>query len=294
MDAFRRQTLFADTGAPVRTDMARTVPGMAHFAGSGPEGASCGGCLHWRGSCLQFARMMPAAGGIAVAAETPACRYFEPTLEIAARRDFTLAIDDAHYRAELASGRFVTDLRALADTGYRAGAIVADPPWPFAVRSERGKQRSAERHYATMTIEAIAELGPLVRGVAARDCVLFLWVTQPTLFETRQVIESWGFQYRTIAFTWAKTTLAGKAASGLGYWSRAGSEVCLLAARGRPKRIAKNVPQLLLAPRRAHSEKPIEIHHRIQRLVAGPFLELFARETVLGWTAWGTLEGVPA
>ena len=73
----------------------------------------------------------------------------------------------------------------------------------------------------------------------------------------------------------------------LGYWTRSNSEVCLLATRGNPKRIGTNVRQAIIAPRREHSRKPDGIHGRIERLVAGPYLELFARQQRPGWDVWG-------
>jgi N6-adenosine-specific RNA methylase IME4 len=284
-----------DAGSIARADLARTQPGQAHFGGGGPAGTTCGNCNHWRGSCLQFARMMSGAPEIQVPASTLSCKYFAPSLEGQGRRRlFSLAVDDDFITAPIKNNALVRDLTALAESNYRAGAILADAPWPFRVRSELGKHRSAERHYPTMSLDEIAALGPLIRAVAAADCALFFWVTQPQLLAAGDIIASWGFEYRTIAFTWAKVTSTGAAATGLGFWTRSGSEVCLLGVRGRPRRLAKNVRQLVLAPRTAHSAKPRQIHDSIVRLVGGPYLELFARERVLGWQTLGTLEGVPA
>ena len=74
---------------------------------------------------------------------------------------------------------------------------------------------------------------------------------------------------------------------GLGYWTRANTEPCLLATRGNPKRINADVRQAIIEPRREHSRKPPGVHARIERLVAGPYLELFARARQTGWDAWG-------
>lgn len=73
----------------------------------------------------------------------------------------------------------------------------------------------------------------------------------------------------------------------MGYWTRANTEPCLLATRGRPKRLNADVRQGIIAPRREHSRKPDDIHARIERLVPGPYLELFARTQRPGWTVWG-------
>ena len=74
---------------------------------------------------------------------------------------------------------------------------------------------------------------------------------------------------------------------GLGYWTRANSEVCLLATRGSPKRLNADVRQGHHCPRREHSRKPEGVHERIERLVVGPYLELFARQRRPGWDCWG-------
>jgi N6-adenosine-specific RNA methylase IME4 len=124
--------------------------------------------------------------------------------------------------------------------------------------------------------------------LVAPDCVLFLWAIDPMLPEALEVIKAWGFVYKTTAFTWIKPckTKAGFRI-GCGYWTRANPESCLLATRGHPKRLHRDVPQLVVAPIREHSRKPAEIHARIERLVGGPYLELFARERVPGWDAFG-------
>ena len=171
------------------------------------------------------------------------------------------------------------------------GAILADPPWPFATRSEKGKGRSPDQHYPTMTIPELKRMP--VGDLAARDAVLFMWVTWPTMPRALELIEAWGFRYKTCAFAWMKADPHRLFAdeftpvAGLGYWTRSNSEVCLLATRGRPKRRKMDVRQGIISPRREHSRKPDEIYGRIERLVDGPYIELFARQRVKGWDAWG-------
>ncbi len=163
------------------------------------------------------------------------------------------------------------------------GAILIDPPWRFETYSGKGKGRSAERHYECMSYESILALDI----PAAKDCVLFLWVTDPYLEKAIEVIRAWGFKYKTVAFTWIKTNKGGEPWTGMGYWTRANPEQCLLATRGHPSRVSKNVGQLIIAPRREHSRKPDEIYERIERLVVGPYMELFARQRRDGWDAMG-------
>ena len=196
-------------------------------------------------------------------------------------------------------------------SGY--GCIYADPPWQFSLRSEKGMGRSpdgivarpfgersnyAERHYKTMPLEEIMALP--IGALAAKDAVLFLWAVDPMLPQAIMVGERWGFTYKTVGFVWAKqrrtTSKRGRDQDdqwhkefpmGTGYWTRANPELCLLFTRGAPKRLSAAIRKLVVAPRREHSRKPDEVRDSIQRLVAGPYLELFARTAAAGWDAWG-------
>jgi N6-adenosine-specific RNA methylase IME4 len=183
----------------------------------------------------------------------------------------------------------------LADIGKGYGAILADPPWHFEVWSldQTSKARHPSTHYDTMTAGDIAALP--VGDLAADDCVLFLWITWPMLEQALHTVGAWGFTYKTCAFAWMKADVSTINMFGgpvdadmkLGYWTRANSEVCLLATRGNPKRIDAGVRQGIIEPARQHSRKPDCVHARIERLVPGPYLELFARQRRPGWTAWG-------
>jgi N6-adenosine-specific RNA methylase IME4 len=167
------------------------------------------------------------------------------------------------------------------------GAILADPPWPFETYSELGKGGgSVDNHYPTMTHAEIEALP--VEALAADDCALFLWATMPQLPEALQVIAAWGFTYKTASFVWVKLTRDDeRPAIGMGYWTRSNAEVCLLATRGNPHRLNADVHQIVQAPRMEHSRKPEEVAARIERLVCGPYIELFARTQRQGWDVWG-------
>jgi N6-adenosine-specific RNA methylase IME4 len=168
----------------------------------------------------------------------------------------------------------------------RYGAILADPTWNFRTWSARGRGRSPERHYrSTLTHDEIKQLP--INDLAAPDCVLFLWATWPCLITALETITAWGFVYKTLAFIYVKQTKGARLFSGCGYWTRSNSEPCLLATRGKPKRLHADVPQAILEPRREHSRKPDCVRQRIERLVAGPYLELFARSQRRRWDAWG-------
>lgn len=172
----------------------------------------------------------------------------------------------------------------LFSYGKRYSIIYADPPWLFRTRGPNTNRRPP---YACMPTEEIASLP--VRNIAAEDCVLFLWATYPCLPEAFKVIAAWGFAYKTVAFTWVKTNPSGQGFHfGLGYWTRANPEICLLATRGRPIRQSRSVPNLVVSRRREHSRKPDAVRQRIVDLCGNlPRLELFARELVTGWDAWG-------
>ncbi len=165
--------------------------------------------------------------------------------------------------------------------------ILADPPWAFRAWSNKGMGRSAEQHYPTMGVEDIKALS--VADLAAEDCVLFLWATFPMLKEAFAVIDAWGFTYKTVAFTWVKENRKSPGLFwGLGYWTRANAEVCLLATRGSPKRQSAAVHQVILSPIERHSKKPDAVRERIVALMGDvPRVELFARQETPGWDVWG-------
>jgi N6-adenosine-specific RNA methylase IME4 len=103
-----------------------------------------------------------------------------------------------------------------------------------------------------------------------------------------EVGAAWGFRYVTKAFTWAKTNRTKPGFSiGLGYWTRGGTESCLLFTRGSPRRQSASMRELIVAHRREHSRKPDEARERIEAMLPGPYVELFCREPRPGWDAWG-------
>lgn len=190
------------------------------------------------------------------------------------------------YDTVVEDGCTVEDLQALVDAGKKFGVILADPPWTFKVYSGKGKDRSADRHYNTMSLEDIMDL-PIAQ-LAAPDCALFLWGVCPEVPGALAVMKAWGFEYKTKAFTWIKTTQNKTDLHwGMGYWTRANSEDVWLATKGSPKRKAADVHQVIMSPVGEHSRKPEEVQARIERLVDGPYLELFARRPMDRWTVWG-------
>ena len=163
--------------------------------------------------------------------------------------------------------------------------ILADPPMRFETWSERGKGRSAERYYPTLSDDELAALP--VKRLAKPDALLFLWSSGPMLERSLAIMAAWGFAYSTVAFVWHKMR------TGLGYWTRAECEFLLLGRCGvSVTRKAKDVRQFAGHPAGSHSEKPEQIQDAIERLVGGPYCELFARRKRAGWDCWGNeLEG---
>lgn len=164
-----------------------------------------------------------------------------------------------------------------------------DPPWSFKVWSDKGKDRSAEQHYNVMTIEDIKALD--INSLASDNSVLLLWVTYPLLKEGIETLEAWGFSYKTVAFTWAKTCVKShdKFFMGNGYYTRANAEICLLGTKGKPLPVlSHSVRQLVVEPIRKHSEKPDSVRDSIVELFGDrPRLEGFGRKLVDGWTVIG-------
>lgn len=179
--------------------------------------------------------------------------------------------------------------------------IYADPPWHFSggIRSSK-KDASGNflfytpdttvgKSYQTQGDDWIAQLP--ISDWADDDCVLFLWTTDAHLTTALKVIEAWGFSYRTVGFVWNKKERSGKQVCYYGKWTMKGTELCLLATKGKPHGLIKShkVRQLVEAERRGHSQKPAEVRRRIVELLGDlPRIELFAREREDGWDAWGS------
>lgn len=138
-----------------------------------------------------------------------------------------------------------------------------------------------------MSIEEIKALP--VGELADNNCALFMWLTFPCLYEAFDVLKAWGFQYKTVAFVWVKQNRKSNGLFwGMGYWTRANAELCILATRGHPKRISPRVHQIIISHVEQHSKKPDEARDRIIALMGDlPRIELFARQATKGWDVWG-------
>lgn len=164
--------------------------------------------------------------------------------------------------------------------------IYADPPWSDGGRNDA---RGIKSKYPTMETEELCNFP--IKNLAEEDCFLFIWVVSARLKDAFKVIEAWGFEYKTIAFVWIKTTNQNTFYYGMGNWTRSNAELCLIATKGNCKRINADVNQIVKAPRKEHSKKPNEVREKILRLCGDlPRIELFARTKVHGWDVWGNDE----
>lgn len=164
--------------------------------------------------------------------------------------------------------------------------IYADPPWEYKDKALAGN-RGAGCKYDVMLSKDIAKLP--IANLADDNCILFMWVTMPKLNECFDLISSWGFEYKTCAFTWVKRNkIASSWFWGMGRWTRANAELCLLATKGKPSRISASVHSIIDTPIERHSKKPDIVRTKIVELCGDlPRIELFARQTAEGWDSWG-------
>ena len=178
-------------------------------------------------------------------------------------------------RASLPS--MVRDLGVLVQQGVKFPTIYADPPWPYSNTAARG---AAEKHYRTMTLEQIRN--EPVRTLAAEQAHLHLWTTNAFLREAFDVLQAWGFRYKS-CLVWVKPQL------GMGNYWRVSHEFLLLGVRGNLPFGDRTCRSWLMARRTLHSRKPFAFRALIERVSPGPYLELYGREEQpnSGWTVYG-------
>ncbi len=176
----------------------------------------------------------------------------------------------------------------IYNTQKKYSVVYADPPWSFRVWSDKGKGRSADKHYPTMQKADIQKLP--IQPICEKDSVLLLWITAPCLIEGIELVRAWGFTYKTVAFTWVKQNKKSDSIfKGMGYYTRANAEYCLLATKGEVlERKSHSVSSVIISHLERHSKKPDEVRERIVELFGDvPRIELFARQHAVGWDCWG-------
>lgn len=169
--------------------------------------------------------------------------------------------------------------------------IYADPPWTYRDTADAGN-RGASHKYPCMTVEQLCAMSPFIQPLIGEECLLAMWWVPPMPGAALAVVDAWGFKLVTMkGFTWHKRTRHGRSHFGMGSYTRANTEDCLFAVPkrgGRARRVSAGVPQFMSKPKGRHSEKPHEARLRLVQLLGDvPRIELFARERVPGWDAWG-------
>jgi N6-adenosine-specific RNA methylase IME4 len=183
-----------------------------------------------------------------------------------------------------------TDKSLLSFTaGARFATILADPPWQFTNRTGKiAPEHARLSRYSTLAVNKISSLP--VSEVAAPVAHLYLWCPNALLPDGLCVMEAWGFKYKS-NIVWHKVRKdGGSDGRGVGFYFRNVTELLLFGVRGKHARTfapARSQVNLLATRKREHSRKPDEQYAIIESCSPGPFLELFARGTRMGWSTWG-------
>ena len=175
--------------------------------------------------------------------------------------------------------------------------IYADPPWSYyndmTILPRENKSGGGSMTHPQYPVMSSADIKALpIKNIADDNCILFIWTTDYHLVKSIEVINSWGFQYKTVAFAWQKLDKKNNPVCFMGaYTMKSGVELCLLATKGKnaPKLVInKKVRALVQSQRAEHSKKPDEVRDRIVQLCGDiPRVELFARQRANGWDSFG-------
>jgi len=169
----------------------------------------------------------------------------------------------------------VENLNTLVSQDAKYSCIYADPPWAYG---NQGTRAATKNHYETLTVEEICK--EPVRELAAENAHLHLWTTNAFLFEAQKVMDAWGFKYKSILL-WVKPQM------GLGNYWRVSHEFLLFGIRGRLPFENRAQKSWVEHARLRHSEKPEIFREKIELVSPGPYLELYGRRPVDGWTVFG-------
>jgi len=166
--------------------------------------------------------------------------------------------------------------------------ILIDPPWRFQNRTGKVAPEHRRLHrYRTMSFEEIAQLP--VGELAAPKSHLYLWTPNALLPEAIDIMKRWGFRYKTNIIWYKVRKDGGPDGRGVGFYYRNVTEMVLFGVKGNLRTLApaRSQVNILISRKQEHSRKPIQLYNTIERCSPGPYLELFAREKVPGWTQWG-------
>ena len=176
----------------------------------------------------------------------------------------------------------------LDDISGRFGAILIDPPWRFANRTGKmAPEHKRLRRYQTMSFSEIEALP--VGGLGLSKSHLYLWCPNALLFEALTIMKAWGFTYKTNIVWYKVRKDGGPDGRGVGFYFRNVTELLLFGVKGslRTLQPGRRQVNMLVARKREHSRKPESVFRLIEECSPGPYLELFARQRVAGWTQWG-------
>lgn len=168
------------------------------------------------------------------------------------------------------------------------GAILIDPPWRFTNRTGKvAPEHRRLRRYPTMSFEEIADLP--VEKYAAEKSHLYLWTPNALLPEALAIMKAWGFRYKTNIVWYKVRKDGGPDGRGVGFYFRNVTELLLFGVKGSLRTLAPGRRQvnMVLQRKEEHSRKPAQVYDIVEQCSPGPFLELFARERIPGWTQWG-------
>lgn len=168
------------------------------------------------------------------------------------------------------------------------GTILIDPPWRFTNRTGKvGPEHKRLHRYETMSFEDIAALP--VSNAALSKSHLYLWCPNALLLEGLTIMKAWGFTYKTNVVWFKVRKDGGPDGRGVGFYFRNVTELLLFGTRGKLRTLQPGRTQvnIMISRKEEHSKKPDQVYDLIQRCSPGPYLELFARARVEGWTQWG-------
>lgn len=172
----------------------------------------------------------------------------------------------------------------IFNTDKKYDIIYADPPWAY--RNMGNIQATANSHYPTMKQQDIEALP--IGELAKPNSILFMWATFPKMQEALNTMKAWGFEYKTVGFTWIKKNKNGSNFFGVGWYTKSNAEVCLIGVKGKPPKVSNKVSQIIESVREEHSKNPDIVRDKIIEFCGDlPRIELFARQYAEGWDCWG-------
>lgn len=174
------------------------------------------------------------------------------------------------------------------ECGKKYEIVYADPPWQFNNKKTGGSMKSgAAHHYITTGIESLKSID--VDSITHDDCTLIMWYVGAMPQEAIDLVHAWGFTLKNMnGFVWNKLTVKGKPFFGMGFRTRAGSESAIIATKGKPKVYSRSVRAVQSYMVSRHSKKPVEFRKHIVDICGDlPRLEMFARESAVGWDVFG-------